>query len=432
MKGTGINATIKSHSQELTGIKYQDTPLTVVDNSGDATQRSGKEKNFAVDGIIGCSQSFTLTQGARVDYVKLLIGFDPTTTNRSTIRIVGDVTITSSKPNDIRVITGELASAVGAHNITPAPNYYYYRFKTPGVTLTSGTYYLNFVARSTDRFQVYQSSVNLPSETVTYWNADDTSSLDYIDLDFGIYGQNFSTVVSHQAETASSILRSILEYAKTQGVFINYDSTTITETTTNINLKFKNVSLDQAIKKVLEQVPPSYYSYFDVGTGMFYLKDKTSDPGSILITPDMVTGGSIEKSVEEVVNKAYFIGGKPTETSAPIYTVHEDDRPITRQRFADLSDKTVTTTADARAISVGHIDRNRDPKQSGSVTIMPNNNFNIEDAYPGIKVIFSGFGSYIDSLNLEASSLSYAPNGIKCSLAYIKPRLAWEISEPAV
>ena len=95
----------------------------------------------------------------------------------------------------------------------------------------------------------------------------------------------------------------------------------------------------------------------------------------------------------------------------------------------DLYDESVTDKAEALAICKNFVDQHKDPINAGTIKILPNPDFFINDVQPGHQLYTQYHSQWFDKQNLDVSRVRYSHDGLVCDLGYTKSRLSLTIRD---
>lgn len=196
------------------------------------------------------------------------------------------------------------------------------------------------------------------------------------------------------SEMAHGIL---LDYNARGGIITERD---FVATGLSLTYTFNSASIYDAIKKILELSPNTYYAYIDLGTAEIDIKPTSSTPDFTIVRGREINKLNVALSIENVKNSLLFSGGD-TGGGTNLFKKYEDSQSIANYgiRLAQKSDNRVTVSATADAVGGSFIQENSGETQETSVAIL-NDLIDISLLTPGKTIGFKNFGGFIDSLVL--------------------------------
>lgn len=195
-----------------------------------------------------------------------------------------------------------------------------------------------------------------------------------------------STTLAFASVDPSNIAKNLLDRA---GNVINYSGGTVAQTGTTVTYTFQYVTYMEALKTVLELCPSFWYWYVDA-ENYFWLQHSTFDTVDVkLMLGREVVDVRAAKSVEELYNSVYFVGGG----SPQLYKLLQRTSSIMEygQRDYKMQDGRVTVAATATTIMTKFLDEHDHPLSLLTAKVVDNNivtgiGYDIESLHPGMTV----------------------------------------------
>ena len=410
VKGSAVYASLRSHSARLAGEKLLNLGAKIINLSIDSDDENAK---ISVSGDVrGVLQRFNLSQTANLASIEFWL---QAISKQSVSIFCG---ISSQIPTDFDD-HDYLAQVNRIVDVSDMPYIQSINFGS-NVELQAGTYYLILI------FSAVKLDLRLfTHNAVVYGNnaktiTDDATTSLNKELSVVIRGKSYNTQVVFNNVKPSNIVKSLLDYAISQNININYTNDSIDDMPdgSEVNHIFKNVSIANALKKCQEAAGGDYYFYVDYGTNTFYFKKRKNTPKYLTNNLCLKAGGSFYKTSETLIKEVYFTGGKPTDDAQPIFIVEKSDNFVPNGKFVDLADEEVKDVATARKIAAGYLVGKDTPIWSGNVTFIKNDVFNIHDLRPGDRLMILATSNDLDDKLIYIASVNYGADSVSCQLGY--------------
>ena len=419
LDGSGISGFVKSHSQGLNDIKLQNPDPEIVDVSDSNDGTNTNRISISESATTAVAQAFVVNTAARLDYIRVMMSIDSSLGARRGIN-TKIYLFRGALPNNIAAAT-PVAVAFAYHIVTPSPADYFMHFET-SVPLIAGTYHLVIETDSIYDFYIYRSSNNPYGSNAITINGNNRSTLNR-NLRLVLFGRDFSTTVTYANMKPSDMFKKVLDFAKSQGVLIDYNSASIEDSGPETYTRtFKNTIPLKALEKIRELAGADFYYYCDFGTGIVYFQRYSITVNRQLAYDHYSDMGGIEKNGEKIVNEVYFVGGKLSDGSA-LYVVVQSNKPVKRRRVDEIRGNRVTDVATAKAIARAHLEANEDAIRSGDIEIIRNEDFLIEDVKPGELLALAGVSAEVDSESIRLVRFTYTGHSLRGKLGYVPPRI---------
>lgn len=198
-----------------------------------------------------------------------------------------------------------------------------------------------------------------------------------------------NTTLDYTSEDPSDIMKDVIDKYIADGGSLTYDATTIDDTSTTVSYRFANYTVKEALDKIIELTPYDWYWRIDPD-GKIYLKQQSEDADHKIYIGKHVTYMKPERSIEDVRNVVYFVGGTP-EGEAQLYRKYTRTASVSAwgTREIVLSDSRVTLTDTADTKAGRFLDAHESPDVRTVLRILDNNGqnsgigYDIESIHPG-------------------------------------------------
>ncbi len=207
------------------------------------------------------------------------------------------------------------------------------------------------------------------------------------DLYFIAYTTTGATTVAYASQDPSNILRAVIDNYRDNGGTINYDGTSIDNTSTTVSYTFVTQSILDCINKVLELAPVNWYWYVDPATSLIHFHEKSGSADHTLGLGREIKKLKQDKRTDGVVNTIYFRGGD-IGGGVFLYKKYQDTNSVGTYGIKAISyvDERVTLTATATVIANNIINARASPEIRLDMEVSDSNT--------------DGFGSDIEMLNV--------------------------------
>lgn len=130
-----------------------------------------------------------------------------------------------------------------------------------------------------------------------------------VDMQIRLSTRGGETLVPMFSTDPSTMFKKIIDYGRTRGSLVNYNSNSIAMTGTKVSAKFNLNTLKEAIDATINYCPSDWYWYIDQSTLTFYLNKRDDVVSHIFTLGKDIRDFKLKKSIEELVNEVYFTGG---------------------------------------------------------------------------------------------------------------------------
>jgi hypothetical protein len=235
------------------------------------------------------------------------------------------------------------------------------------------------------------------------------------------------TTVTYTSQDPSVIAQSVIDYAQTLGLEINYSAESIEMTGTTVTYTFNLNTIKECLDKILELCPSGWYWTYDPGSSLYSLKARSVSKDRFFTLKKDVMDGSITRSMLGMANTAYFTGGG----DPALLRMSEDAASVTSwdNWLAKLSDQRVTDNATADIFAESHIDRLKNPLYASTLTINNEHYDPIEDISLGELVGLSNFGDVLDDIEMQIVGMSYSLDMVQLTLDKLIPSVTKRVED---
>lgn len=226
------------------------------------------------------------------------------------------------------------------------------------------------------------------------------------DLYFSTYKAGGQTTVPFLSQPVESILKQVIDFARSRGARINYTPESIEPTGQIVSYTFNTNTIREALDKILELAPADWWYRYDFGTNTFYLQPRPTTEQRVFTLGKDIIRFKLSRSMENLVNDVYLSGGG----TPALFKRVTDITSISdwRRGLKKISDNRVTVDATAIELAQHAIDREGNPIYSAQGRI-GNTDYAIEDVMIGELGGFGGFGTFVDELGLQLVRIKYTP-----------------------
>lgn len=231
-----------------------------------------------------------------------------------------------------------------------------------------------------------------------------------------------NTTIDYDSQDPSDILKDIIDKMTAEGSIVTYGADTIDDTGTTVTYDFNTVKSIDGVKKVTELSPTDWFGYMDMGTDEVFLKQRPSVVDHTFILGKHIGDFSLHKSIENMVNIVYFVGGQVDGVNLFKKYVNGTSVATYGRKLEVLSDNRVTDEDSADLLANNELSRNGSPQYQTSLDII-DKVYDIESIQLGQLVGFRNFGNYIDDLQLQIVGITYTPDKVTLQLDTLLPKV---------
>lgn len=223
-----------------------------------------------------------------------------------------------------------------------------------------------------------------------------------------------ATTVSYSSLDPGAVFRSIMSMNTGK---MTYTNNTVLQTGgTTISPTYRNNTILEGIEDVYNRSPDGWYWYGNLSDNNVYFQQKNVKANHTFILGKHIQSVSMKKSIEQLKNLLYFVGGDPG--TGIIYKKYTGTLSVTRTGLDRQTDNRVTSVADALAIATKTFARYQNPIYSTTLKIN-SGVYDIESIQIGHMVTFANFGNFIDGLLLQVISLHYTTYTVELELGEV-------------
>lgn len=230
-----------------------------------------------------------------------------------------------------------------------------------------------------------------------------------------------NTTVSYTGADPVQMARDAMDNYASQGGVVTYDDLSMPLSGNTADYDFKLQTTRETIDKTIALLPSGYYQFVDPGENKQYLLQKGAAADHVFYYEQHLSQLTLEKSLTQLVNKVYFVGGD-TGSGTDLFAYDEDDTSIAdwRPGLDRQSDARVTLAASAHALNQQEIDQFNAPRYRTSFTIT-DAVYDIESIKLGQMVGFKNFGTFVDDLILQIVTINRAKHDVTIDLDMVVP-----------
>ena len=253
------------------------------------------------------------------------------------------------------------------------------------------------------------------------WGAANSS----FDIGFELWQEGGDTRVNELSIDPSQIMRKVLDYNKTQGGLIRYDSSSITSSFTVVSAPFNTNTLKEAADYVLKLTPSNWFYYVDPGELLFNLHGQPELVTQWFTLKKDIIKLELHKNIEKIINDVLFTGGGDPALFRE--SVDIPSRAQWRKGLAKLSDNRVTDATTADILMDAAMDEVSQPIWLGTVEVLRSEH--PKAIRPGELSGFRNFGNIIDLLTVQIVAVDVTPDTYVCQLGTQAPKQSQRIED---
>jgi hypothetical protein len=238
-------------------------------------------------------------------------------------------------------------------------------------------------------------------------------------------GSNNTTVNYLSLDPSTGMLKSFMDIYASRGGTIGYTTASIDATGLSLTAKITNNTVLDGIKSVMDLSPNGFYWYVEQGSNTLYFKNASTTPDLYLIKGRHMNTFDLTATIENVVNDELFSGGIPSGGTTNLFKEYQDStsQGLYGRRMTQKSNNAVTTTATADAIGTSDIARQKD--ESFETTIkLSDSTIDTASLHVGLIVGLRGFGTFVDSIQIQIVRVDYAPEETTITLGIVPKRMS--------
>lgn len=233
-----------------------------------------------------------------------------------------------------------------------------------------------------------------------------------------------TTTYSTQDPVTGMMSGILLDYNARGGLITqgDFDATGL-----SITYKFNQLTIFDALKKVLEMSPNGYYSYIDLGTAELDIVEQSTTADFTIVRGKDINQLTITMSIEQVKNYLLLSGGE-VSPGVNLFRQYSDNESVNDYgiRMGSKSDNRITQTTTSDAIGNSFIEENASEVHMTTVSVL-NSKFDITLLTPGKTIGFRNFGNFIDDLVLQIARRDFNPESATLTLGRLPIRTNDEV-----
>lgn len=179
-----------------------------------------------------------------------------------------------------------------------------------------------------------------------------------------------ATTVTYTSQDAGNIIKDILDKFSAQGGTLTYTPTSIGLTGELITYSFNTATVQEALQKVVTLAPSNWYLRIDADNVVWF-QERSTEADHILTLGKDIIDYKLEKRIENIVNRVYFMGG-----GDPVfYKKYENtgSQLLYGIRATRFSDNRVTTDTVASKVATRIFDNQAEQETRVTIKVLDNN-----------------------------------------------------------
>lgn len=235
-----------------------------------------------------------------------------------------------------------------------------------------------------------------------------------------VFKDGSNTTVEYSGTDPVLMARDAMDDYIAQGGVITYSAVSMPLSGESSSYNFNLQTTRESVDKSVDLLPSGYYHFVHPGENRQYLLPKGTSADHVFYYEKHFTELKLRKSITQLVNKVYFVGGD--DGSGKLFKYYEDAASISSLRpgLERLSDSRVTLDASAETLSERQIELYKPPRYRTSITIS-DAVYDIESIRLGQMSGIKNTGTFVDSLLLQIVGASRHPHVIVLDLDMIVP-----------
>lgn len=227
--------------------------------------------------------------------------------------------------------------------------------------------------------------------------------------------------------------RDAINNYRAQGGYINYTFNTMPLSGTSTDYDFKLQTTRESVDKTVDLLPSGYSHYVDPGENLQYILPRAETAHHVFYYEKHITDMRLRKSITQIKNKVYFIGGEYDPANHPgedlfVYKENAPSIASIRPGLDRISDSRVTKQDSAEIL----IDREIEEFKAAhwrTTVVISDAVYDIETIKLGQMVGFKNFGDKPDSLLLQIVEIQRSKHAVTLILDMALPSEAKRLEE---
>ena len=210
-------------------------------------------------------------------------------------------------------------------------------------------------------------------------------------LQYSLLGANNSATVLYTKQDPSAILINGLNNLRSQGVNLQYTSSSIDTVGQNVTYQFQTATGADLINQISTLCPPGWFTYIDQTTNTVHLHQYSSRTVHKLLLGTHIKALTFEKRMDTMVNTIYFTGGQdPSNPGYTIFRTYQNAGSVALYgvRMKTVTDNRVTLAQTADIVAQSYLNVNPEIR---TVIEVSDKAYNIDSFLLGDEVNFGGF-----------------------------------------
>lgn len=243
-----------------------------------------------------------------------------------------------------------------------------------------------------------------------------------------IFKDGLNTTVSYLNYDPVQMARDAMENYTAQGGSISWSEATMPLSGESVDYDFKLQTTRESVDKTIDLLPTGWYHYAHPGENLQYLLSKGEEADHIFYYEKHLSDLKLRKSITQLVNKAYFVGGEVA--GSPLFKYNEDLTSVSNYRpgLIRMADSRVTLDDSADILMNRQIEEFKLPRYRTSVEIT-DAVYDIEDIRLGDMIAFKNFGTFADQLILQTVAVTRKKHSVTLDLDMTVPNEAKRLEE---
>lgn len=341
------------------------------------------------------------------------------------LKLQGTATVTVSAydaPN------GNLIGSISKNVSAPTATDVQFEMAQLLTVVPAGTYFMDVAVAPGQTIKVYKHATpgtyangSMYSSTYSGGSGGGSYLADVGDFYFITkYGTPTTTTTYSTTDPVTGMMSGILSDYNARGGYITERDFLATGLSTTYT--FNQMTIYDAMRKVLELSQTGYYGYVDLGTAEMDILQESLTADFTLVRGTDINELDLTLTIEQVKNYLLFSGGD-TGGGVNLYRDYQDSESASFYglRTVPQTDNRVTLSATADAIGDSFIAENSDETQETNVTI-PVTAMDISLLIPGKNIGFRNFGSFVDSMVLQIVRRDFTTKAVTLALGRLPVR----------
>lgn len=419
--------TVLSYGVQLDNYLVQIFPSAVLISNTvtDGTEILYSQWKDPLDRITSVGQTFAPGVTSDVTSVTLKLG------NPGTMDVDCTVAIIQGTPTTPGSVMGSVTRAVPPQSDTDT----LFSFSSP-ITLDASTTYHFYILNEaygiseTNTISVAKDTTGAYSGGTMYIYNDLTEwASNAYDLGFTLSTSSGGIGNQFLSTDPGQMVRDLVDNFISLGGALNYTNDSVALAGTTVSYTFKFNKYLEAIKKSVELAPADWWWRVDSATGVLYFQPLSQDVDHRFILGKHLENLTIESSLEDVTNVVYYSGGDDG-TGTNILVNTNDATSIAQYGtwLTTVSDNRVTLESTATILSESLLNQYKDPRYMTTISI-PSTVYDSNLISVGDIVGFGNFNNFVDSLQLQVMSKTYAPDMVTLKLDLLPPTVSKRIED---